>query len=80
MFKSMLSNNFDMKDLGELHFVLGIEIVRNRSKGTIGLSQNNYIYKVLKRFNMAYCNNGNVPIAKGDKLSLAQCPVTNFVS
>ena len=30
--KRMLSKNFDMKDLGEASFILGIEIHRNRSR------------------------------------------------
>jgi len=31
--KKFLSSNFDMKDLGEASFVLGIEIHRDREKG-----------------------------------------------
>jgi hypothetical protein len=31
--KRFLSSNFDMKDLGEASFILGIEIHRNRRKG-----------------------------------------------
>jgi hypothetical protein len=31
--KKILSSNFDMKDLGEASFVLGIEIHRDRRKG-----------------------------------------------
>jgi hypothetical protein len=34
-----LSSNFDMKDLSEASFVLGIEIHRDRRKGVLGLSQ-----------------------------------------
>ena len=33
-----LSSKFDMKDLSEASFVLGIEIYRDRSKGVLGLS------------------------------------------
>jgi hypothetical protein len=33
--KSFLSSNFDMKDLGEASFVLGIEIHRDRRKGVL---------------------------------------------
>ena len=39
--KKFLSSNFDMKDLGEASFVLGIEIHRHRTKGVLGLSQRN---------------------------------------
>lgn len=75
--KSMLSNSFDMKNLGEVDFVLGTEIVRDRSRGTIVPSKN-YIDKILKRFNMPNYGSGDVPIAKRGKLSLAQCPMTDF--
>ena len=37
--KSFLSSHFEMKDLGEVNFVLGIEIHRDRNKGVLGLSQ-----------------------------------------
>jgi hypothetical protein len=46
--KKFLSSKFDMKDLGEIYFVLGIEIHRDKSKGVLGLSQNAYIKKFLK--------------------------------
>jgi hypothetical protein len=36
--KSFLSYNFDMKDLGDASYVLGIEIHRDRTKGVLGLS------------------------------------------
>ena len=45
--KRMLSNNFDMKDLGEASFVLGIEIHRNRSCRLLGLSQRAYVDRIL---------------------------------
>ena len=46
--KKWLSSTFDMKDMGEAHFVLGIEIVRDRSKKLLGLSQETYIKKILE--------------------------------
>jgi hypothetical protein len=46
--KKFLSSKFDMKDLGEASFVLGIEIHRERNKGVLGLSQKAYLEKVLK--------------------------------
>ena len=70
----MLNTHFDMKDLGDAFFVLGIQIHRDRSKGILGLSQRGYIEKVLKRFNMHSCSSCAAPIQKGDKLSKSQCP------
>ena len=72
--KSFLSSNFEMKDMGEASYVIGIEISRDRSQRTLGLSQKAYISKVLERFSMTGCNSSIVPIQKGDKLNLKQCP------
>lgn len=72
--KRFLKENFEMKDLGEASFVLGIEIHRDRPRGILGLSQKSYIDKVLKRFGMHDCKPGDTPIAKGDKFCLEQCP------
>ena len=50
--KSFLSQNFEMKDLGEASYVIGIEIHENRFQMTLSLSQKAYIEKVLERFKM----------------------------
>ena len=52
--KSSLRKSFSMKDLGEATYILGIKIYRDRSKRLVGLSQDTYIDKVLKRFNFQY--------------------------
>ncbi|KAG8491081.1 hypothetical protein CXB51_014226 [Gossypium anomalum] len=72
--KRFLSKHFEMKDLGDPFFVLGIQIHRDRSRGILGLSKKSYIDKVLKRFGMQSCRPGDTPVAKGDKFSLTQCP------
>jgi hypothetical protein len=41
--KQFLSSRFDMKDLGEASYVLGIEIHRGRRNGVLGLSQKAYL-------------------------------------
>nr|KYP65681.1 Retrovirus-related Pol polyprotein from transposon TNT 1-94 [Cajanus cajan] len=72
--KNFLSNNFEMKDMGEASYVIGIEIFRDRSQGLLGLSQKAYINKILERFIMDTCLASPVPIQKEDKFSLMQCP------
>ncbi|RVW43546.1 Retrovirus-related Pol polyprotein from transposon TNT 1-94 [Vitis vinifera] len=72
--KRILSANFNIKDLGEASFVLGIEIYRDRSRNLLGLSQKAYINRVLKRFNMQTCKASDAPVVKRDKLSNEQCP------
>ena len=64
--KRLLSANFDMKDLGEASFVLGIDIYRDGSRNLLGLSQRAYIDRVLKRSNMQMCKAGDVPSLKGE--------------
>jgi hypothetical protein len=65
--KSVLFSNFDMKDLGEASFILGIEIHRDRRNGVLGLSEKAYLEKVLNKFSMHACNPTPAPIVKGDK-------------
>ena len=76
--KRFLFRHFDMKDLGEASYVLGLKIQRDRNKGILGLSQKAYIERILKRYSMEHCKPGNTPVAKGDKLSLNQCPKTEL--
>jgi hypothetical protein len=47
--RGFLSSHFDMKDLGEASYLLGIEIHRDTRKVILGLSQSSYIEKVLKK-------------------------------
>jgi hypothetical protein len=67
--KSSLRKSFSMKDLGETAYILGIKIYRDRSKRLIGLSQDAYIDKVLKRFNMQDSKKGFLPMLHGITLS-----------
>ena len=76
--KNFLSSHFDMKDLGEASYVLGIEIHRDRAQGVLGLSQKAYIEKMLKRYNLDKCNTSPVPLQNGDKLNGSQCPKNDF--
>ncbi|CAL2271583.1 unnamed protein product [Prunus armeniaca] len=46
-----------------------IILVLNREKWVLGLSQKNYIEKVLQRFNMQGCGGTDMPISKVDNLS-----------
>ena len=66
--KIFLEQNFDMKDMGEASYVIGIEIHSDRSLRTVGLSQKAYIEKVLKIFNMHNCSSIVAPIVKGEKI------------
>ena len=74
--KEYLNSQFSMKDLGEAAYILGIKIYRDRSKRLLALSQETYLEKILKKFNMENSKKGFLPIPKGIRLSVTQCPVT----
>ena len=50
--KIWLSSQFDMKDLGEASYILGIKLWRDWKNRMLGLSQAGYIDKILARFSM----------------------------
>jgi hypothetical protein len=45
--KSQLKNKFKMKDLEEAKKIIGMKIQRDRRKGTIYLTQTEYLKKIL---------------------------------
>jgi Reverse transcriptase (RNA-dependent DNA polymerase) len=50
--KYYLLKKFEIKDLGEASYIIGIEIHQDRSHGILGLSQKLYIDKILKCYNI----------------------------
>jgi hypothetical protein len=74
--KAKLKAEFEMKDLGAAKKILGMEILRNRSSSSLYLSQQNYIEKILQRFNMHQSKPVSIPLAAHFKLSSACCPKT----
>jgi len=63
-----------MKDLGPTKRVLGIDILRNRDKGELFLSQLSYLKKVVERFRMSNSKTVRTPLGNHTKLSIKQCP------
>ena len=66
-----------MKDLGEAKKILDTEIARDRQRGTLCLTQKQYLKKVLQRFGMSEKTKPvSTPLAPHFKLSASQCPKT----
>ena len=74
--KVWLSSQFDMKDLGEAKFILGIKLWRDRKNKMLGLSQARYIDKVLEQFSIQNSKKGLLPFRHGVLLSDDQRPKT----
>ena len=66
--KAQLRQKFDMTDLGPCSHYLGMEITRDRVKGTLRMAQTTYLDKVLCAFNMADCKPVSTPMDQGLKL------------
>ena len=74
--KTRLSATFEMKDLGPAKQILGMKISRDRSAGTLNLSQELYIEKVLSRSRVNDAKPRITPLANHFKLSKEQSPKT----
>jgi hypothetical protein len=79
-----LDQEFTIKDLGRLHYFLGIEV--NYSPSGLVLSQKKYITELLTKTNMLNCRSVSTPMSSSEKVSrhdgapLSTNVVTNFHS
>ena len=64
--KSSLSQKFKMKDLGPIHYVLGISVAVNDE--SLKMYQPNYIYQTLRKYKMYDCNPVHTPMTMDVKL------------
>ena len=63
--KRLLSNEFQMADQGELQYILGMSIKRDREKKTLFISQEKYLENVLNRFGMQDSKPVSTPLETG---------------
>ena len=59
----MVIIELEMKYMGEASYVVCVKIFRDRSKRLLGLSQETYIKKMLKRYRMHDCK-PRIPLLK----------------
>ena len=65
--KAALGERFEMTDQGEIHYLLGMSIKRDRESKTLTISQSHYLEKVLKNFGMENCKPISTPLEPGRK-------------
>ncbi len=58
-----LRDRFQMTDLGDVSYYLGMEVDVNLGKKTITLRQSTYLKKVLERYGMSDCKPAEIPIS-----------------
>ncbi|KAF7150925.1 hypothetical protein RHSIM_Rhsim02G0113200 [Rhododendron simsii] len=66
-FKESMMAEFEMSDLGKMHYFLGIEVVQ--LPAGIFISQKKYVQEILDRFQMKNCNSVSTPTEFGLKLT-----------
>ncbi|GJZ79695.1 retrovirus-related pol polyprotein from transposon TNT 1-94 [Tanacetum coccineum] len=65
-FKASMMSMFEMADMGQLHYFLGLEI-KQTNRG-IFVSQQKYATELLKQFNMVNCKTKATPMNTNEKL------------
>lgn len=68
-FKTRIATQFEAKDMGKLTSILGVEINYSREKGTLTISQEAYINRVLQHLGFNDSNPAGSPSQPGLKLS-----------
>jgi hypothetical protein len=63
--KLSLGTRFKIEDLGEVNYVLGMLVKRDRKSRTLTISQPKYLEGILKRFNMEHCKPISTPMEQG---------------
>ena len=75
-FKANLVNHVEITDLGELHWLLGIEIRRERERRLIFLSQRSYLDSILTRYGLQDLKPLSIPMDPNVRLTSMQSPST----
>ena len=71
-FKKEMAERYEITDLGEISWLLGFEVTRDRQARTISLSQRSYIEAMAKRFNLTDAKPVHTPMEAGADYSKAE--------
>ncbi len=74
--KRSIGSRIKVVDMGPIHWLLGIEIVRDREQHTIAFSQKSYIESTLRCFNIDELKPLSTPMDPNVNLSSARSPTT----
>lgn len=76
--KRELAQAYEVKDLGDPSFILGMAIHRDPITKSITLSQKTYLTRVLERFKMTECSPRYTPLLSGIILTAEMSPKTDI--
>src|SRR6266850_5187943 len=69
LIKKQLNQHFELVDLGELKWLLGVHITRNLANRTISLGQQSYIDEIVKHFELEDAHTTTTPMEHGIDLT-----------
>jgi hypothetical protein len=69
--KVQLNEEYEMKDLGELKYFLGIQVHRDRERKIIHINQSGYNRTILERYGMQNSKPANTPLSSSARLTKA---------
>jgi len=74
--KAQLNDEYEMKDLGELKYFLGIQVHRDKERKIIHIGQPGYIRTILNRYGMQDSKPANTPLSSSTRLTKATATET----
>jgi hypothetical protein len=74
--KKELQAEFKISDLGEIHWILGFAVMRDRERRTISLSQSTYLKAIVQRYGFEHVKPCSTPMDPNARLSSADAPKT----
>ena len=66
--KQALSQQFQVKDMGELHYFLGVKVVQDQKAGSVWIGQQSYTENILRKFGMEDAKSIRTPVDTSTKL------------
>ena len=69
--KTAIANRFEAKDMGKLHYFLGVKVIQDLKADTIWLGQPAYSESILRQFNMQDAKSCKTPVNPSLKLTKA---------
>src|SRR5579859_7962761 len=69
--RNSTKSEYEMKDLGELKYFLGIQVHRDRERKIIHINQPGYNQMILERYGMENSKLANIPLSSSARLTKA---------
>ena len=66
--KQALSQKFQVKDMGELSYFLGVKVIHDHNAGSVWIGQQSYTESILRKFGMEDCKTIRTPVDSSTKL------------